>query len=569
MKIDIQNNQTIIKAEKYKLIFTFNHPLVKLEVDGQDAVEFFPFSQVNALDGIDDTTAIGIWEVEEEDKKIIVKNRCKSSIWDEKIYKFICTNENIHYQIEIKGNNRITDIKYFGGNMSAIVRWGSGFFYSKQDFEKLFNPEPNSHEQNIFEPSIFTKIDIMGVPLPAKGDWFFTPPPFCYSFKLKDKESYLSFGLEAKPFENLYNYFNYVGTTQAFYLETSLEGYKDVEGFYTLPQIGIYFGNGFYNTIEKHSQYLCDYVYEIKKKSDIYEWWKNPIYCGWGSQCYKAKILNKNAPELSRQELYEEFLNTLESRELNPGIVVIDDKWQKQYGLNDVDTEKWPDMKGFIQKRHEKGQKVLLWLKAWDTEGLDSELCITNKVGVKVAFDVTNPKFETMLRNQIRYMLSTDGLDADGFKIDFTARIPAGPGLLKYSWQWGLELQKKYLEILYTEAKKAKNDALIMAHTPHPYLSEYIDMIRLNDINVGKDILSAMKHRFMIAKIACPDVLIDTDNWPITDKKTLLEYIKLQPELGVPSLYYATHVDSTGEELDISDYLMIRSIWNSYCQKIK
>jgi hypothetical protein len=158
-------------------------------------------------------------------------------------------------------------------------------------------------------------------------------------------------------------------------------------------------------------------------------------------------------------------------------------------------------------------------------------------------------------------MLSPEGYDADGFKIDFTARIPSGPGIHVHGNVWGLELMRLYLEILYTEAKKTKAEALVMAHAPHPYLADLLDMLRLNDINKDKDVLTAMKLRAQVARIACPDALIDTDNWPVKDRDTWRKYLVLQPELGVPSLYFASHIDTTKEPLEAEDYQLIRAVW--------
>ncbi|MBA2729215.1 MAG: hypothetical protein H0U48_00455 [Euzebyaceae bacterium] len=46
-----------------------------------------------------------------------------------------------------------------------------------------------------------------------------------------------------------------------------------------------------------------------------------------------------------------------------------------------------------------------------------------------------------------------------------------------------------------------------------------------------------------MAAAACPQLLVDTDNWPMADPESFREYVGVQPRLGVPSLYYATHVD--------------------------
>ena len=87
------------------------------------------------------------------------------------------------------------------------------------------------------------------------------------------------------------------------------------------------------------------------------------------------------------------------------------------------------------------------------------------------------------------------------------------------------------------------------------------ELTLLNDINIGTDVNRAMTHRARVARIACPEAIIDTDNWPITDKATWARYMEIQADLGVPSLYYATHIDMTQEPLTVEDYDMIRKVW--------
>src|SRR5690606_31898308 len=147
-------------------------------------------------------------------------------------------------------------------------------------------------------------------------------------------------------------------------------------------------------------------------------------------------------------------------------------------------------------------------------------------------------------------------------KIDFTARMPSGPGLRLHGDAWGLELMRLYLQVIYSEAKRVKPDALVMTHTPHPYLADLLDMVRLNDINTDSDVNEAMRHRAKVARIACPHALIDTDNWPIPGRETWRRYLPLQLELGVPSLYYSSHIDTSGEPLLAEDYELIRRVWS-------
>ena len=70
-----------------------------------------------------------------------------------------------------------------------------------------------------------------------------------------------------------------------------------------------------------------------------------------------------------------------------------------------------------------------------------------------------------------------------------------------------------------------------------------------------------MRFRAEVARAACPELLIDTDDWWVPDKQTWREFLEVKPELGVPSLYYATHLDSTGEALDDGDYEALRRVW--------
>jgi hypothetical protein len=65
------------------------------------------------------------------------------------------------------------------------------------------------------------------------------------------------------------------------------------------------------------------------------------------------------------------------------------------------------------------------------------------------------------------------------------------------------------------------------------------------------------------------DILIDTDNWQMNNKLDWLDYLKIQPELGVPALYYSTHIDRTQEPLTEEDIHLLNEIWLKYQQKVR
>ncbi|MDQ3397608.1 MAG: hypothetical protein M3511_07525, partial [Deinococcota bacterium] len=511
------------------------------------------------------TVRLSSWEVAQGAEEIVLSLEAQSSLWRRKVYRFRCRQARFRFEVEVEGQRHLTDVHYFGGYYSGQIRWGSGFFWSGQHFKRGFNPEPTTDEQYHFKPSASSLIDLTGVPLAGKDGWFFTPPPYLFAFEYQ--EGWLGVGLEAAAGENRYTDFHYRAQRRGFCLTLAFEGHTAVSGRYTLPAIGFDFAPGPYEALAAHVESLRGAGHAPQVTPEQVDWWHSPIFCGWGSQCYLASTEQGRAPDYARQAHYEGFLRVLEANGALPGTLVLDDKWQKTYGENDVDTDKWPDLKGFIGAQHRAGRKVLLWLKAWDPEGLPAEECVVNAGGVSVAFDPSSPAFERRLRASVRAMLLDYG--ADGFKLDFTARLPSGPGLKSHGDVWGLELMKRYLSILYGEAKKARRDALVMSHTPHPYLADVLDMIRLNDVNTAQDIGRAMSHRARVAALACPNAVIDTDNWPMPNKAAWRDYLRLQPELGVPSLYYASHIDATGEALEEEDYRLIREVWDRHRQGLE
>jgi hypothetical protein len=288
-------------------------------------------------------------------------------------------------------------------------------------------------------------------------------------------------------------------------------------------------------------------------------WWNEPIFCGWGAQCWLERERGGLARDHATQTNYDAFLARLEEHGVVPGIVVLDDKWQATYGRNEPDTAKWPDLKRWIADRHARGQRVLLWWKAWDAEGLPPELCLRNAEGAPVAFDPNNPAGREELARIVTTLVGE--LDADGFKTDFTARTPSGRGLAGSEGTWGIALLHRLLGVLYDAAKAAKPDALVMTHTPHPSFVDVTDMIRLNDVIGGVDLVEQMEFRADVARAAVPELPIDTDDWRAPNKREWREYLAVKRSIGVPSLYYASHIDATGEELDEDDYAALREVF--------
>jgi hypothetical protein len=132
---------------------------------------------------------------------------------------------------------------------------------------------------------------------------------------------------------------------------------------------------------------------------------------------------------------------------------------------------------------------------------------------------------------------------------------------------WGISLLHELLRVVYVAVKNAKREALVITQTPHPSFVDVTDMVRLNDMLRLDDpgplppVVGQMRHRAAIARAACPELLIDTDDWAVPNKREWRAYLDAKLELGVPSLYYATELDVSGEQLDDDDYAALRAAW--------
>jgi len=304
------------------------------------------------------------------------------------------------------------------------------------------------------------------------------------------------------------------------------------------------------------------------------DWWRRPIFCGWGEQAYLAHKAAGgrqrywlSAPNFSAQTHYDRSIELLGEAGLNPGTVVIDDRWQAQYAVPDPDPAKWPDLRGWIARRHDAGQRVLLWWNAWSAEGLARDETIRSAHGEPVACDPSNPGYRARLRGTLAHLLGRDGLDADGLMVDLTASVPHGEGFRHHGPESGVALLRTLLATIHRAAKDAKSDALVITHSTNPSFAAATDMIRLNDMirleeaGSGPNVVAEIAHRARIARAALPELLIDTDNWPAPDRATWRDYVRVQAELGVPSLYYASHLDVTCEPLRAEDYALVRDAW--------
>ncbi|MFA9445053.1 hypothetical protein [Egicoccus sp. AB-alg6-2] len=554
--VDRRPDGVYLRADAYLLWLPDERPYAMItDTEGEPWVEVLLPWSVHTAGELDDTLQLHPPEIEQVDNGQRITIGMVSTAWDDKRLVVDLRDTEVQFALVVEGTGLLTDVHLLGGYYSGDRRHGSGFHHSGADFRSICNPEPWGSERRVLAAGESTILDVLGSSVPGKEHWLFTPPPLCLAVAREpvagDTDDLpdgpiLGIGIEAAPERHNFTALHYDAVEGAFSFRLAYEAQTRVDGTFTTPTLSLRFGaDDPYEAIARQRAALQErgWVPRATGPKTPPAWWREPIFCGWGSQCVRSSEVGGGPQDHATQANYDHFLAALAANDLRPGTVVLDDKWQRTYGGWEADLDKWPDLRSWIDGRHADGQRVLLWWKAWDPEGLPEAWCVRNRAGEPMGVDPSNPHYEAHLRQTVRRMLGPDGYDADGFKVDFSARTPSGPGLERHGEAWGMELLHLLLWILYDETKRVKPDALVMTHTPHAYFADVTDMIRLNDINTRAPVVSQMVHRARVAEAACPSLLIDTDNWPMPDPQSFHDYLEVQPALGVPSLYYATHLD--------------------------
>jgi hypothetical protein len=583
LKVEESAEAIVLEGSGYMLSISPQQPTAELELNGRRISTLNLASGLDALDGPDENSVlVGPFLIRVADTATVTW-RGSSDRWEQKVVELRAWEDGFSYGYSVTGEDEIDRAHLLRTRLTP----------SPAHDVRVFNPEPNSGQIrytgqrcdqtctcHICNPGQLEDSGQDSVPLDFMtitvgrdktyhgGNWFFTPAPFCYA--VEGTGNWLAMGVAAEPGAWNFSDMHYPGDGFGFSLV--YDGHESVQGTWHSPRLVCLTARDEYHAIERY----CDWLREqglapTQGRSSVHDWWRQPIFCGWGEQVSQEVHLGEPKAQAGCiQARYEQWLATLDAQDIDPGTVVIDDKWQLSWGMNDIDLDKWPNIKGFIAAQHERGRRVLLWLKAWEPEGVPPEECILTPEGVPVSVDPGNPTFAQRLAAQVRYMLRD--LDADGFKIDFTHLIPRGAGIRSAGGKWGLELMRQWLSIVSEAAREAKPDALVMTHTANPYLAGVSDMLRLNDVaglsDIHASIIPDMQHRARIARIASPYWLLDSDNWPCSSRPQWREYVLAQAtgEFGIPSLYHAERLGwgAVDEPLDEEDYATIRRSWEEY-----
>jgi alpha-glucosidase len=292
-----------------------------------------------------------------------------------------------------------------------------------------------------------------------------------------------------------------------------------------------------------------------------------------------------------------------------PGVLMIDDNWQEDYGTLEFSARRFKDPKGMMDKLHAMGFKVMLWICPFisadsaDFRFLAEEGMLLldpqktqdilwantkNKAaiirwwnGASALLDLSNPKAQKWFKDRLDYLVEEYGVD--GFKLDagdarfytggivsfnpdvtpndhttYFAEVGLEYPLNEYRASWkmaGLPLAQRlrdkghdWEDIVKLIPDQMSQSVMGYAYTCPDMIGggEYRSFLSATTIDQELVVRSAQVHALM------PMMQFSVAPWRILSKENAeicLEMAKLHEEMGDHFLKLAKHASRTGEPI--------------------
>jgi len=513
---------------------------------------FFPGGAVNTMASRDETTSMGRPQVAKRGGACVITIAQASTVWKSRTATFVCREKSVEFFLTVEGHGDVDRALFLRGYLNGQERGFAG------DFDEIINTAPNFYERRRYHPSDFFFISHGNNLTTSACGQALASPCCCMGLHDRRDKRCVSVGLAATPGAWTWDAMEWNAPAAipatphtpdnmlCGGFSAAWEGKLRVDGQWQSPRLVLTVARSEEDTLPAYLRHAFEHGYLPKPSRRKPEaWWQEPIYCTWHDQVGMSHATGTPVFELCAQELTDRWVNLLEKNRCKPGIVILDATWQVHLNTAEPDKKKWPDFRAWVDRCHERGIRVFVWSAAWAKDGLPLDECILRD-GQPVACDITNPKYEERFRSMVRtWFSSAPGcLNADGVKMDGLLSVPTGKGLSNHANLWGLELQRRYCDILWDEAKKAKPDACVSTFVANPYLADSSDMVRIADMYTSR--LTAhetMLWRAEVYRQTMPYAVVDTDGqFSHYNVDGYASELAEQAKVGVPTLYCAEWV---------------------------
>jgi hypothetical protein len=323
------------------------------------------------------------------------------------------------------------------------------------------------------------------------------------------------------------------------------------------PKVGFFFSM---QRDEVLTRYIAS-IYENKlaaKPATWADWWAGPMYCTYADQVYQHTINSgamKDEPGASAnctEKFVTERFQILDDQRIPYSMVTLDYAWLDKLGDHLPHPDRFPDLRAFIERMHQKGKRVLLWFAPFFCEA-ESRLAIEHPdwmiknrdgslhshVWMKKNIhtpDFTNPAVREYFTRLIRQLLGGGPAEfnADGFKIDGYSFLPdVNNTFHDPAWGTGDLFQYKAAKLVYDAVKAVKPNALVEQSFANPLFNDVQDVCRLDDASsYDTDLYENRAWVALLAGVAVPD----TDDWSAFRKMFIHSTLR-KAVYGIPTLY--------------------------------
>jgi len=216
-----------------------------------------------------------------------------------------------------------------------------------------------------------------------------------------------------------------------------------------------------------------------------------PQFNTWGAQV----AANRSSGSFDEPFL-ESVYQGMRAAGMKPGMIVLDDKWEGEYGLLEHSAERFPDFAKTLARFRADGLRVGMWAAFMRCEnpsrlGLTVDHMLHEPGGKPVfigprpggyyLFDVSQPEVQRLLSTLAKKYVRR--YKPDLVKFDFGYELPAISAAAPKDTRWaGERLLQKGLDVVVRSMKEEKPDLVIMYYCLSPLFTEYFDLHSPDDM---------------------------------------------------------------------------------------
>ena len=232
------------------------------------------------------------------DVPVVVVPR-RSTRWGTAALRLRCEDDALVVTGEVTGAGTLSDCWLLGGR-GVLPSGATGAVSSGLTFGSVFVPAPTEPVHAVRDASVPAVVGAVGDARAGRWHGLFSPAPLCFAFGPERPSDALepgpgpwtSLGLAAPVPALRFPALRYEPVDGGFRIGWDYEGHTHVAGTFRTPSLVFRWG-----APDPYAA-LADHAADLVRRGlapdpatapDPPAWWREPLFCGWGAQCYRAR----------------------------------------------------------------------------------------------------------------------------------------------------------------------------------------------------------------------------------------------------------------------------------------